>query len=155
MFTGLTATANFIILNRAMFHEKIFYGLFLEPIEKNMFKLAPGENLWSMHLWVRKYSWSEHARYQNVQFIVYWSLTSLCHSNGHIETMPAREINPFTVLTRIRSVSQDTMIDEQSQRVDTTIRLRPLSHRGWLKIFSVLLWIKLLVLVHKLVLRRN
>ena len=28
---------------------------------------------------------------------------SLCHSNGHIETMPAREINPFTALTRIRS----------------------------------------------------
>ena len=27
---------------------------------------------------------------------VCWSLTSLCHSNGHIETMPAREINPFT-----------------------------------------------------------
>ena len=23
------------------------------------------------------------------------------------------------------------MIDEQSQRVDTTIRIRPLSHRGW------------------------
>ena len=22
-------------------------------------------------------------------------LTSLCHSNGHIETMPAREINPL------------------------------------------------------------
>ena len=32
-----------------------------------------------------------------------WSLTSLRHSNGHIETMPAREINPFTDLTRIRS----------------------------------------------------
>ena len=32
-----------------------------------------------------------------------WSLTSLCHSNGHMETMPAREINPFTALTRIRS----------------------------------------------------
>ena len=31
------------------------------------------------------------------------SLTSLCHSNGHIETMPAREINRFTALTRIRS----------------------------------------------------
>ena len=30
------------------------------------------------------------------------SLTSLCHSTGHIETMPAREINPFTALTRIR-----------------------------------------------------
>ena len=64
---------------------------------------------------------------------------SLCHSNGHIETMPAREINPFTAQTRIRSqflrtldfiecftttflrahswlnwVSQDTVIDEQS-----------------------------------------
>ena len=31
------------------------------------------------------------------------SLTSLYHSNGHIETMPAREINPLTALTRIRS----------------------------------------------------
>ena len=41
-------------------------------------------------------------RYGNVS-IVCWSLTSLCHSNGHIETMPAREINPFTALTRIRS----------------------------------------------------
>ena len=27
---------------------------------------------------------------------------SHCHSNGHIETMPASEINPFTALTRIR-----------------------------------------------------
>ena len=34
--------------------------------------------------------------------VVCWSLTSLCHSNGHIETMPAREINPFTALTRIQ-----------------------------------------------------
>ena len=34
--------------------------------------------------------------------LVCWSLTSLCHSNGHIETMPAREINPFSALTRIR-----------------------------------------------------
>ena len=38
-----------------------------------------------------------------VCMFVCWSLTSLCHSNGHIETMPAREINPFTALTRIRS----------------------------------------------------
>ena len=38
--------------------------------------------------------------------IVCWSLTSLCHSNGHIETMPAREINPFTARTRIRSRTQ-------------------------------------------------
>ena len=37
------------------------------------------------------------------RLFVCWSLTSLCHSNGHIETMPAREINPFTALTRIRS----------------------------------------------------
>ena len=34
-------------------------------------------------------------------WLVCWSLTSLCHSNGHI--VPAREINPFTALTRIRS----------------------------------------------------
>ena len=42
---------------------------------------------------------------QTVLFCLFvcWSLTSLCHSNGHIETMPAREINPFTALTRIRS----------------------------------------------------
>ena len=26
--------------------------------------------------------------------LVCWNLTSLCHSNGHIEIMPAREINP-------------------------------------------------------------
>ena len=38
-----------------------------------------------------------------VMMFVCWSLTSLCHSNGHIETMSAREINPFTALTRIRS----------------------------------------------------
>ena len=49
-----------------------------------------------------------HTRYRalavkDVWFgLVCWSLTSLCHSNGHIETMPAREINPFTALTRIR-----------------------------------------------------
>ena len=52
---------------------------------------------------------------------VCWNLTSLCHINGHIETMPAREINPFTALTQDSIlVYQDTMIDEQSQRVDTT-----------------------------------
>ena len=38
-----------------------------------------------------------------VVVVVCWSLTSLCHSNGHIETMPAREINPFTARTRIQS----------------------------------------------------
>ena len=38
-----------------------------------------------------------------LKFVVCWSLTSLCHSNGHIETMLAREMNPFTALTRIRS----------------------------------------------------
>ena len=43
------------------------------------------------------------ASYNMSAMFVCWSLTSLCHSNGHIETMPAREINPFTALTRIRS----------------------------------------------------
>ena len=46
---------------------------------------------------------------RNSVSLVCWSLTSLCHSNGQ--------------------VSQDTMIDEQS---DIRLRLRPLSHRAWL-----------------------
>ena len=65
-------------------------------------------------------------------WIVCWSLASLCHSNGHIETMPAREINPFTALTRIRSQFVRTqwraIISEW-----TRLRIRPLSHPGWLK----------------------
>ena len=36
-------------------------------------------------------------------WFVCWSLTSRCHSNGQIETMPAQEINPFTALPRIWS----------------------------------------------------
>ena len=53
--------------------------------------------------------------------LVCWSLTSLCHSNGHIETMPAREINPFTALTRIRSQFLRTQWSTSNhQRVDTT-----------------------------------
>ena len=54
--------------------------------------------------------------------LVCWSLTSLCHSNGHIETMPAREINPFTALTRIRSQFLRTQWSTSNhQRVDTTM----------------------------------
>ena len=50
-----------------------------------------------------------------LRMLVCWSLTSLCHSNGHIETMPAREINPFYCPDQDSiPVSQDTMIDEQS-----------------------------------------
>ena len=45
------------------------------------------------------------------------SLTSLCHC---IETMPAREINPFTALTRIRSQFLRTKWSTSNhQRVDT------------------------------------
>ena len=52
---------------------------------------------------------------------VCWSLTSLCHSNRHIETMPAREINPFTALTRIRSQFLRTQWSMSNhQRVDMT-----------------------------------
>ena len=53
--------------------------------------------------------------------LVCWSLTSLCHSNGHIETMPAREINPFTALTGIRSQFLRTQWSTSNhQRVDMT-----------------------------------
>ena len=49
-----------------------------------------------------------------------------------MKTMPAREMNPFTALTGIRSqFLRDTMMSNH-QRVDnTTMRLRPLRHRGW------------------------
>ena len=48
-------------------------------------------------------------------------LTSLCHSNGDIETMPAREINPFIALTRIRPQFLRTQWSTSNhQRVDTT-----------------------------------
>ena len=57
----------------------------------------------------------------NVVCLVCWSLTSLCHSNGHIETMPAWEINPFTALTRIRSHFLRTQWSTSNhQRVDRT-----------------------------------
>ena len=76
--------------------------------------------------------WIIHSETCMVHILVCWSLTSLCHSNGHIETMPAREINPFTALTRIRSQFLRTQWSTSNhQRVDT-LRLRPLSHRGWL-----------------------
>ena len=65
------------------------------------------------------------------QFVC-WSLTSLCHSNGHIETMPAREINPFTALTRIRYQFLRTQWSTSNHSEWTRLRLRPLSHRGWL-----------------------
>ena len=63
---------------------------------------------------------------------VCWSLTSLCHSNGHIETMPTREINPFTALTRIRSQFLRTQWSTSNHSEWTRLRIRPLSHRGWL-----------------------
>ena len=61
---------------------------------------------------------------------VCWSLTSLCHSNGHIETMPAREINPFTALTRIRSQFLRTQWSTSKHSEWTRLRFRTLSHRG-------------------------
>ena len=54
---------------------------------------------------------NHHRRHHNGRHHRDGWLTYLCHSNGHIETMLAREMNPFTALI---PVSQDTMIDEQS-----------------------------------------
>ena len=68
---------------------------------------------------------------------VCWSLTSLCHSNGHIETMPAREINPFTALTRIRSQFLRTQWSTSNHSEWTRIRLRPLSHRAGLNKWTI------------------
>ena len=71
---------------------------------------------------------------------VCWNLTSLCHSNGHIETMPAREINPFTALTRIRSQFLMTQWSTSNHSEWTRLRLRPLSHRGWLYQSTYKIW---------------
>ena len=89
------------------------------------------------------YSWYNCENYYHLKFLLhcpntegvvyFWrdvslgwfvgSLTSLCHSNGHIETMPAREINPFTALTRIRSQFLRTQWSTRNhQRVDKTTR---------------------------------
>ena len=73
------------------------------------------------------------SRWSRLFVVVCWSLTSLCHSNGHIETMPAREINPFTALTRIRSQFLRTQWSTSNHSEWTRLRLRPLSHRGWLR----------------------
>ena len=62
--------------------------------------------------------------FYNFVVLVCWGLTSLCHSNGHIETMPPREINPFTALTRIRSQFIRTQWSKSNhQRVDMTTPL--------------------------------
>ena len=80
---------------------------------------------------------------------VCWSLTSLCHSNGHIETMPAREINPFTALTRIRSQFLRTQWSTSNHSEWTRLRLRPLSHRGWLSNHSEWTRLRLRPLSHR------
>ena len=89
-------------------------------------------------------------------FVVCWSLTSLCHSNGHIETMPAREINPFTALTRIRSQFLRTQWSTSNHNEWTRLRIRPLSHRSWLVCRGELVIINInsdLVQTHALVTR--
>ena len=66
----------------------------------------------------------------NELVLVCWSLTCLCHCNGHIWTMPAREINPFTALTGIWSQFLRTQWRAIMSEW-TRLHLRPLSHRGW------------------------
>ena len=65
--------------------------------------------------------------------LVCWSLTSLCRSNGHIETMPAREINPFTVLPWPWFDPSFSGHNDRRAIISewTRLRFRPLSHRGW------------------------
>ena len=83
------------------------------------------------------WTWPNFMFGQLVMFVC-WSLTSLCHSNGHIETIPAREINPFTALTRIRSQLLRTQWSTSNHSEWTQLRVRPLSHRGWRQLF---MWI--------------
>ena len=68
-----------------------------------------------------EYTWWQYCVFSAIHVWFVGSLTSLCHSNGHIETMPAREINPFTALTRIRYQFLRTQWSTSNhQRVDMT-----------------------------------
>ena len=65
--------------------------------------------------------------------LVCWSLTSLCHSNGHIKTMPARE----KLIPLLPGPGFDPSFSGHNDRRAiiskwTRLLLRPLSHRGWL-----------------------
>ena len=78
-----------------------------------------------IHLWLFVLSHNFRCGKLTIKWIwfglVCLNLTSLCHSNGHIETIPAREINPFTALTRIRSQLLRTQWSTSNhQRVDMT-----------------------------------
>ena len=85
----------------------------------------PGHILCS-RVWVN----AQREQFGNSQSVDCWSSTSLCHSNGHIETMPAREINPFTALTRIRSQFLRTQWSTSNHSEWTRLLIRPLSHRA-------------------------
>ena len=54
--------------------------------------------------------------------LVCWSLTSLCHSNGHIETMSAREINPFTMFTALISATVGKCIHWNKNYLHITLK---------------------------------
>ena len=95
----------------------VFYPVFRRSAEE-------ASRLWCPHVF-------HHTGVMKVCLFVCWSLTSLCHSNGHIETMPAWEINPFTALTRIRSQFLRTQWSTSNHSEWTQLRFRPLSHRGW------------------------
>ena len=102
-----------------------FYGL--DEWFWTMFDSTP---MWPNFTFGQLYMWAHNNLAAQLCFpsdvlvgydLVCWSLTSLCHSNGHIETMPAREINPFTALTRIRSQFLRTQWSTSNhQRVSTT-----------------------------------
>ena len=50
--------------------------------------------------------------------------------------MPAREINPFTALTRIRSQFLRTQWSTSNHSEWIRLRIRPLSHRGWQLVYQ-------------------
>ena len=102
---------------------------------------TPHGNMFLQVLCYFKKKLPKHIRHLNG--LACWSLTSLCHNNGHIETMPAREINPFAALTRIRSQFLRTQWSTSyHQRVDMTTpqdaqpsglatHLRDIGHMNW------------------------
>ena len=83
-------------------------------------------------LWPRRTESLTQVRGQSMQSIQEIEQGRLTRRGGHTSALPAREINLFTALTRIRFQFLRTQWSTSNHSEWTRLRLRPFSHRGWL-----------------------
>ena len=104
------------------FHFNLFFGSHIGCLKITLDRISGHFRLIG-HFGCPKFTFDGiSGHFKSIRFgLVCWSLTSLCHSNVHIETMSTWEMNPFTALTRIRSQFLRTQWPTSNhQRVDTT-----------------------------------